>query len=282
MTLRVAPRLPFRRLQKSARGALRMLRLWLALLVSTGGLTGAGFAEDCAHFVQLPRSQVSQSDSVILSARYAGPTRAYPHAVLGDDIEAETLVVRHMITGVPICAHVDAGPNRVFEDTGPRLVDLTGDKVPEVIAVASHASQGARLEIYSLDAQGELTLKAAGPYIGMRFRWLGVVGAADLDGDGKPEIAYVDRPHLAKTLRVWSYNETGLSEIASLPGVSNHKIGWDFIAGGIRRCEEHPEIILADAPWQNIVAVRLMDGALELRKVSPYQGPDSLERALHC
>jgi hypothetical protein len=44
---------------------------------------------------------------------------------------------------------------------------------------------------------------ASTPWIGQRFRWLAPVAAADLDGDGAMELAYVDRPHLARTLRVW-------------------------------------------------------------------------------
>jgi hypothetical protein len=49
----------------------------------------------------------------------------------------------------------------------------------------------------------DVRLLAATPHIGSANRWLAPIGAADLDGDGRVEIAYVDRPHLARTLRIW-------------------------------------------------------------------------------
>ena len=79
---------------------------------------------------------------------------------------------------------------------------------------------GARLAIYGVG--GRIT---ANDWIGRRIRWLAPIGAADFDGNGTIEIAYVDRPHLAKTLRVWRYRTGTLTQIATRPGVTNHRIG---------------------------------------------------------
>jgi hypothetical protein len=77
--------------------------------------------------------------------------------------------------------------------------------------------------------------------IGQRNRWLAPIGAADLDGDGRVEIAYVDRPHLARTLRVWRSRPGGtLTEIATATGLTNHRIGEAFITGGIRDARRGP------------------------------------------
>ena len=110
----------------------------------------------------------------------------------------------------------------------------------------------------------------ATPAIGQAFRWLAPLGAADLDGDGRVEIAYVDRPHLAKTLRIWRYDPTArtLNEVAQAPGVSNHRIGWAHIPGGLRNCGTGPEMILADADWQSILALRLTKGGQITRRPS--------------
>ena len=81
---------------------------------------------------------------------------------------------------------------------------------------------------------GDLRLVAATPNIGQRNRWLAPVAAADLDGDGATEIAYVDRPHLARRLRIWRFEGGSLTEIAALPGLTNHRIGEAFITGGLR------------------------------------------------
>lgn len=214
----------------------------------------------------------------IVSARYDGPTTRYPHGVLGDDIEYDTLVVR-LSDGREISARW--AQDIVFEDLSPRVVDVDGDGAPEVVVVESHETQGARLAIWGI-RDGALAQIAATPHIGTRFRWLAPVAVADLDGDGLVELAYVDRPHLAKVLRVWRYRSDGdLTQVATAEGLTNHRIGWDYIAGGLRNCGQGPEMVLADAGWANVVAVRLADGALTQQVLGAYS-PEALERALGC
>lgn len=214
----------------------------------------------------------------IVSARYDGPTTRYPHGVLGDEIEYDTLVVR-LSDGREISARW--AQDIVFEDLAPRVVDVDGDGAPEVVVVESHETQGARLAIWGM-RDGALAQIAATPHIGTRFRWLAPVAVADLDGDGRVELAYVDRPHLAKVLRVWRYRANGdLTQVASAEGLTNHRIGWDYIAGGLRNCGQGPEMVLADAGWANVVAVGLADGALTQQVLGAYS-PEALERTLGC
>jgi hypothetical protein len=214
----------------------------------------------------------------IVSARYDGPTTRYPHGVLGDEIEYDSLVVR-LGDGRDLTARWDT--DMVFEDLEPRVVDVDGDGSPEVVTIESHAQRGARLAIWGFK-DGTLSLLAATPHIGTRFRWLAPVAVADLDGDGQVELAYVDRPHLAKVLRVWRYAGPGqLTEVASLPGLTNHRIGWNYIAGGLRDCGQGPELVLADADWSEMVAVSFDGTDLSRRSLGAYSA-DALERALGC
>ena len=216
----------------------------------------------------------AQASDAIVAANYIDPTQRYAHAVLGDGIEYETLAITLADGDV---RRFTLPETSVFEDTKPRLVDLDADGAAEVIVVESDQSQGARLAIY--DAAGFVT---AAPYIGTRFRWLAPLGAADLDGDGQMEIAYIDRPHLAKTLRIWRYESRQLTQIAALAGVTNHRIGERDIAGGIRRCGGVPEMILAGADWADLRAIRFNAGLFETRSLGADTSRDAFAAAMSC
>lgn len=223
-------------------------------------------------------AQAQQIDAAMLQ----DPTDRYPHRVLGPIPEHTTLLV--VLTDGRDLA-VRHAPGMVFEDIAPRLVDVTGDGMREVLVVESHDLQGARLAIYGMN-DGNLVLRAATPFIGQRFRWIGVSGAADLSGDGAIEIALVDRPHLARVLRVWRVDADGpelaLTQIASLSGLSNHRIGDPYISGGIRNCGERPEIILANTDWSRIVGITLEAGQLVRRDLAPLTGADAFDAVMAC
>lgn len=217
----------------------------------------------------------------ITSATFENPTTRYPHGVLGDDVEWASLQIMVSDGRQERQWQIDYGPDFVFEDLVPRLWDVTGDGAPEVVVVQSSQSEGARLVILA-NSGPEVVELAATPHIGTRFRWLAPVGAADLDGDGHIEIAFVDRPHLVKMLRVWRYRDGRFSETANMPGLSNHRIGDAAIPGGIRTCDGVPEMITADADWRWVMASRLNaeTGAVETQRVGPLSRMSDLNAAL--
>lgn len=220
----------------------------------------------------------AQSAPAVLKAAYAEPTTRYDHGVLGDAEEWGALRLR--LGDCDGCAGarevvIRLPESRVFEDTAPRIVTLPGQGAVAVMVVESDLRQGARLALYTADG-----LLAATPFIGQPHRWLAPVGAADLDGDGALEIAYVDRPHLARTLRVWRLTAETLRPLDTLEGVTNHRIGWDYIEGGLRDCGSGPEMILASADWRAVMAVRF-DGTLQSRSLGPYS-PEAIQRAMSC
>lgn len=219
---------------------------------------------------------------VIVAATYGEPVTRYRHDVLGKGAEWGALLLT--VDTCLDCAIrqlkdvlIRLPDTRVFEDLAPRLIDLDGDNIPEVVVIESDSDQGARLAIY--DETGLIT---ATPFIGRSYRWLAPLGAADLDGDGFVELAYIDRPHLAKTLRVWRYVDRALREVAALPGLTNHRIGEDFISGGIRDCGNGPEIITADADWRQVMATQLQDGNLRTKSLGSFEGSQSFNAALNC
>lgn len=214
------------------------------------------------------------AQTTITSATYEDPTTRYPHAVLGDSVEYGALTLGFANGTYRSFVLPDT---LVFEDTAPRLADVTGDGAPEVVVVQSHQQQGARLAVFGPDG-----LITATPYIGRRFRWLAPIGVADLDGDGHIEVAYIDRPHLAKTLRVWRYEDGGLTQIASLPGYTNHRIGEPDIAGGIRHCGFGQEMIVATDDWRRVMALSFESGIFSTRDLGPHKDRSSFTKALAC
>ena len=218
----------------------------------------------------------------LVAAWLEAPTDNYGHRVLGDIREAFVLAARGA-DGAEYRLDLRDMPGdaAVFEDVAPRVVDADGDGAPDIVVVEADLAQGAQLAVYGL-RHGALAKIAATPHIGTRHRWLAPVAVADLDGDGVVDLAYVDRPHLARTLRVWSWAPGGLTEVASLAGVTNHRIGDTFISGGLRDCGAGPEMVLATADWRGLVAVRFDGRGLLARDLGPLDAPSDFDAALTC
>lgn len=251
-----APRQPSRLWRRQARGAIFGLGLLLAA------------------------SDTVVADPQIVAAAYTEATGRYDHLVLGKNHNWAGLEVRLSDGTRQTVTH----SRSVFEDTAPRLVDLDGDGAREVITVESNSSVGARLAIYGI-ADGKLVLKAASPAIGRSHRWLAVVGAVDLDGDGRVEIAYVDRPHLAKTLRVWTYDSPSNPRLvarSSLSGVTNHRIGSPVIEGGIRHCDGRSEMVVASGDWARMLAISFDGQTFTSRDLGRYTDAVGLATAVEC
>lgn len=246
----MARRLPSRFVRRFAR------RAWLAAFL---GVSGAAAAD------------------TIVEARYSDPTPRYAHGILGDAIEWGALELLVEDWAHKSTLRFRLPQDRVFEDVAPRLADVDGDGKPEVVVVETQVNTGAQLAVY--DETGKI---AYTPHIGRSNRWLSPVGVADLDGDGLIELAYIDRPHLAKTLRLWRFRNGALEHIADQPGLTNHRIGESDIGGGLRNCDGVVEMITASADWSRVIATRFDGDALTTRDLGPHRGRASLNAALEC
>ena len=78
---------------------------------------------------------------------------------------------------IPILEHREA----VIEDVMPRLVDIDGDGLDEVVVVRSFIDWRPAVAILGL-REGKLDLLAQSP-VGVLMRWMNPVGFADFDGD---------------------------------------------------------------------------------------------------
>ncbi|WP_420568034.1 FG-GAP repeat domain-containing protein [Thalassovita sp.] len=216
----------------------------------------------------------SFAQAQIVSAQFIQPVDRYHHDILGDTPEWGGMRM-HLANGRAIT--VTLPQSKIFEDITPRLVDVDGDGDPEVIAVETTDTLGARLTIWD-----ETGVIAATPNIGRRNRWLAPIGAADLDGDGKVEIAYIDRPHLARLLRVWRFEQGQLKLVAEKDGLTNHRIGDAEIFSGLRDCGDGPQMITVNSNWSRLMASVLTGGNIRTQDIGPYHGPASLTAALAC
>ena len=169
----------------------------------------------------LPDGEVSEGKGHIRRAWLTGATGRYGHGILGDAIEAAGVGIER---ADGTFSYYELPDEAVYEDRRARLFDLDGDGADEVVVVKSYLNAGAALAV--LEATGAALEPAAeGDPIGISNRWLNPAGAADFDGDGAPEVAYVETPHIGGTLRLFAYADGRLTQEAAARGFSNHAIG---------------------------------------------------------
>lgn len=213
----------------------------------------------------------------IVAAWYEEPTERYGHGILGDAIEAGTLAVER--SDGTVLRHV-LSDRHVFEDRTPRLVDLDGDGLVEVVAIRSSLTEGGAIAVYGID-DGALVEKAVAGSIGTINRWLNVAGIDDFMGTGDRQIAYVKTPHIGGTLYLYRYTPAGLEQVGELYGFSNHAIGareqrlsavLDLDGDGV------PELAVPSADRGRLRLVGFKDGAL--RDLADIPLPARVERAI--
>jgi hypothetical protein len=169
----------------------------------------------------IPHAGVAIGKNQIHRAWLVQATGRYDHGVLGDLIEAGALKVqlrdgREMV--------YELGDQYVFEDLTPRLADMDGDGLDEIILARSSLSEGTAVSVYRI-GERQIEQFAVSPSIGLAYHWLYPVGAGDFDADGKMDIAVVETPHLGKTLVIYGREVSRLQSIGRAEGFSTHSIG---------------------------------------------------------
>jgi hypothetical protein len=210
------------------------------------------------------------------TAYLADPTEEYDHGVLGDAIEASSFVVE--TPDRVLKYRLESGA--VFEDRRVRLADMDSDGQPEAIVIKSYLQRGSAIAIYRINANGIFPL-AESASIGVRHRWLNVVGIADFTGSGEPMIAAVITPHLAGSLRLFQLSGSKLESIARIDGVTNHIAGSrDLDLGRIDtgRDGSTPRIVLPTLDRTSLAVVSFKHG--RARTVSRTTVPGKVAKLL--
>lgn len=206
----------------------------------------------------------------ITRAWYDKDTDIYGHRIMGD-ISEHLRLNAELSDGTVLHLDLAAGgvPSHVFEDMEPRLADMNGDGVTDLVVVETDVTAGAALAIYT-QKNGTLVKLAETPHIGTPNRWLAPIGVGDFNDDGKMDVGYIDRPHLARMLRVWSYDAGKLTEIGRARRLTNHRIGDEFITGGVRTCDGKDEMLVVTGDWDRIVAATFEGKEMRLRSLGQF------------
>lgn len=227
-----------------------------------------------------------------ITARYADPTDRYGHNALGPDHEFATLYIEvtrkagsegGLFKGQSTLTYrLPADDDMVFEDTAPRITDLDGDGLPDVVVVQSSLTLGARVLVLSAK-DGAPAYLASTPFVGEPNHWVAPIGIADFNGDGHQEIALIDAPHRLGILRLYQFQNGALHEVFSGGKLTNHRFGSDRIMGGLRDCGTGPEMIVANFDWSQLRAVYLDAGAnVKWKSLGPDTSPATFDKALAC
>jgi len=169
----------------------------------------------------LPDGHITTGTGDIARAWLAEPTTRYDHGILGDKIEAGSLVIE---TRDGKRQTVRLKDDAVFEDLEPRIVDLDRDGHDEIIVVKSYLRHGSSLAVIG-ERHGKYEIVAETPPLGAAHRWLNPAGIADFNGDAKIDIALVRQPHVIGSLELWRWSGGALRKTAELPDIANHIAG---------------------------------------------------------
>ena len=237
---------------------------WYRIVPGTGSLMATG----APGFPLVPSGglsdgRVAAGHGPIARAWLAQPTARYRHGVLGDTIEAGSIVVERSDGRI---GTVSSGANAVFEDLSPRIATLNG--VDRIVVVKSYLERGSSLAIIDADT---MKIIAETPPIGHAHAWLNPAGIADFEGRGSAQIAIVRQPHVVGVLELWSWRDQMLRKVAEVPDVSNHIIGaralgmsWtaDFDADG------HPDLAVPSLDRRSLRLIAFAPKVRDIARVS--------------
>ena len=234
---------------------------------------------------RIPASQVAIGSRNIAFAWLGSPTDRYDHDALGSALHAGSLhALVRQANGALVLVSVQVPTSRVIEDRIPRLADLDGDGLDEIVVVESDLRLGSSIVVYGVQAGTQsqpaaLVERARSPYLGASHRWLNPVGVADFDGDGHADIVAVTTPHVGGVLTLYRYRPPSLEPVATMAGFANHRFGRreQQLSAIVTMPGKRPTVIVPAMDVRTLHALQIVDG--EWREVaSPIALPKRAQR----
>lgn len=238
------------------------------------------YRERDSAFAQTPVNKTSGTDIVYFEhdsfVVLTGETTEYPHGILGDKIESTGFEVykKNRLIG-----RYRLPENRVFETLRPTIADISPKNPgPEIILTSSSGSEGARVDVFSLEGR----LIGSSAAIGRGFRWLHVLGVAPFGADGTNKLAIVRTPHINGILDILEWKSGALVSVASLSRVSTHQIGSDNLNMALlfnADAEPDAELLIPTADFRTLLLIKLK--GTELRVLKSFELPAPLKTNLY-
>ena len=204
------------------------------------------------------------------------PTERYRHGILGDKIEASALtVVTVAPNALAIRFRYVARAPAVIEDLIPIVAPVGEGRRPALVVVKSAARQGSSVLVLGWRETG-LEPLAEGPAFGLSNRWVHVIGAADVTGDGIPELLAVNTPHFSGVLVAYERRAASLVPLAKALGYSSHALGsrnQDQAVIADMSGNGRLEVILPRQSRDVLAALELSNGRWEERWALQLTGP---------
>lgn len=169
----------------------------------------------------LPDTRIGHGLNDISRAWLIQPSKRLSSSLLGDNLEATAVRV---VGRNQVEYRYELPEDSAFEDLLPRVHDINGDGLDEIILVRSRLQTGSSLLVLGI-REGRLQPIAESPPLLTRAQWINPVGVADVDGDGKLELLAVHNPHDNGVLMEYRLEGKRLIPMHSIDGVSNHVLG---------------------------------------------------------
>ena len=207
-----------------------------------------------------------------------GATGSYPHGVLGDRIEAQSVTMVSTKPRVQVVWTAPLPDGDVLEGISPIWTDLDGDGTREILITVSNSRLGARLVV--LNDAGDPV--AFGPAVGRGSRWRHQLAAAPFGPSGELEVVDAVTPHICGTVEFYRLEEDSLRVVAKVPGFRTHAIGsrnLDMAVAGDFDSDGRLELLVPSQGMDEIGAIRRTEAGAEVAWVLPIDGKVSTNLA---
>jgi len=203
-------------------------------------------------------------------------TERYRHGILGGKVEASAVTMINVASNaLAIRSRYALRAPAVVEDLIPVVAPIGEGRRPALVMVKSVTRQGSSVLALGW-RETALESLAEGPAFGLGNRWVHVIGAADLTGDGIPVLVAVNTPHTAGVLVAYERRAGSLVPLAKALGYSSHVLGsrnQDQAVIADLSGNGRVEVILPRQNRDVLAAVELSNGRWEERWALQLSGP---------